>query len=70
MVGKPVENIEEIRAYINVRTKLSYSVKQIFTELGEVNRFHNLSYGTVSRWRRKFHTGTASVKMQQNQDDW
>ena len=36
MVGKLIENIEEIRAYIKVRTKLGHSVKQIFTELEEV----------------------------------
>ena len=33
MVGKRVENIEEIRAYIKVRTKLGHSVKQIFMGL-------------------------------------
>ena len=33
MVGKRVENIEEIRAYIKVRTKLGHSAMQIFFEL-------------------------------------
>ena len=36
MVGKHVEDIEEIRAYIKVCTKLILSVKQIFAEFGEV----------------------------------
>lgn len=35
MVGKLVENTEEIRAYIKVRTKLGHSVVQIFTKLGK-----------------------------------
>jgi hypothetical protein len=32
MVGKRVENIEEMTAYIKVRTQIVHSVKQIFTE--------------------------------------
>ncbi|XP_062582211.1 histone-lysine N-methyltransferase SETMAR-like [Saccostrea cucullata] len=57
-----VGNIEEIRAYIKVRTKLCNSVKQIFTELGEVYGSDKVSYETVHRWRQKFLTGTESVK--------
>ena len=57
MVGKRVENIEQIRAYIKVRANLLHSVKKIFTELAEV-------YGSdkVRSWRQKFLTGTESVK--------
>ena len=55
---KRAENIEEIRAYI----KFAHSVKQTFTELGAVYGSHNVSYETVCRWRKKFHTGTKSVK--------
>ena len=62
MVGKRVENIEEIRANIKVRTKLGHSVKQIFTDLGEVYGSNKVSYGTVRRWRKNFLTGTESVK--------
>ncbi|XP_062593106.1 histone-lysine N-methyltransferase SETMAR-like [Saccostrea cucullata] len=62
MVGKRVENIEEIRAYIKVRTTLNNSVKQIFTELGEVYGSDKVSYETVRRWRQKFLTGTESIK--------
>lgn len=62
MVGKRVENVEEIRAYIKVRTKLGHSVKQIFTELGEVYGSDKVSYETVRRWRQKFLTGTESIK--------
>ena len=47
MVGKHVENIEEIRAYIKVCTKLSHSVKQIFAEFGEVYGSHEVCYETV-----------------------
>ena len=49
MVRKSVENIEEIRAYIKVRTKLDHSVKQIFPELGEPFGSHNEFYETVRR---------------------
>ena len=37
-----MENIEEIRAYIKVSTKLVYSVKQVLTEIGEVYGSHNI----------------------------
>ena len=50
MVGKRVENIEEIRAYIKVHTKLVHSVMQIFTELGEV-------YGSDRYLMRQFVGG-------------
>ena len=51
MVGKCVENIEEIRAYLKFQTKLGHLVKQIFTEFGKV-------YGskTVLEWRKRFQT--------------
>ena len=62
MVGKRVENIKEITAYIKVRTKLGYSVKQIFTDLGEVYGSDKVCYETVCKWRQKFLTGTESVK--------
>jgi hypothetical protein len=54
MLGKQVENIDQIRAYINVFKNLGHSVKQIFNELG--------SYETVRRWRMKVLTGTKSVR--------
>lgn len=37
MVGKRVDNIEEIRAYVKVCTELVHSVIQIFTEFGKVS---------------------------------
>ena len=57
MVGKRIENIKEIKAYRKVCTEVGHSVKQIFTELGEVYGSHKVSYETVCRWRKKFHTG-------------
>ena len=62
MVGKRVENIEEIRAYIKVCWKLNHSVKQTFTELGEVYGSDKVSFEAVCRWRKKFLTGTEFVK--------
>ena len=61
-VGKRVENIKEIRAYIKVHTKLGHLVKQIFTDLGKVYGSHNISYKSFHRWRKNFQTGTESVK--------
>ena len=62
MVGKRIENTEEIRAYTKVHTKLGHLVELIFTELGEVYRSHNIAYEIVRRCREKFQTGTESVK--------
>jgi hypothetical protein len=47
MVVKQIENIEGIRAYIKVCTKLVHSVIQIFTELGEVYGSDEVSFDTV-----------------------
>ena len=52
---------QEIRAFINVRTNLGHSVKQIFTELGEIYGSHNVSCGAVRKWTRKVYTGTEYV---------
>ena len=62
MVGKRVENIEEMIANIKVHTKLGHSVKQLFTELREAYGSHKISNETVRRWRKKFQTGAESVK--------
>lgn len=42
MVGKGVEHIEDITAYIKVHTKLWHSVMQILTELEEVYGYYYL----------------------------
>lgn len=65
MVGKRVDNIEEIRAYINVRSKLGYA-KQIYTETEHVFGCYKVSYTTVLRWKKKFASGVESVEMLQN----
>lgn len=46
-VVKMVENIEEIGAYVKVRTKLSHSVVYIFTELGNGSDKVLVSFETV-----------------------
>ena len=53
MVGKLVKNIEELRAYIIVRTKLGHSVINC----------HYVSYETFRKWRDKCHTGTEVFKV-------
>ena len=65
MVGKLVEHIEEIRAYINVCTKLGHSVKLSFTKLGEVHESHNVAYETVRSWRKKIILEESLLKMLQ-----
>lgn len=47
IIVKMVENIEEIRDYIKVSTKLGHSAMQIFTELGKVYGSVKVSFETV-----------------------
>ena len=60
--------LKKIWACIKVSTKLGHSVKLIFTDYGEVYGSHNVSYETVRRWRKIYHTGTL-LKMLQSLDD-
>ena len=62
MVGEGVNNITEIRAYIKVRSKLGHSVMQNFTEFGKFMGLIRCLMRPVRRWRKKFLTGTESVK--------
>ena len=54
MVGKHVENMKDIRAYIKFRTKLGHSADLYL--IWESNGSHKTSYETVRRWRKKIHT--------------
>ena len=53
MVGKSVAKKEEIRANIKTRSKISCSLKQIFTEISVVYGSTHVSYGTLLRWEKK-----------------
>ena len=47
MLGRSVDKKDEIRAYIQARSKHGCSLKQLTTEI-------STAYGTVRRWKKKF----------------
>ena len=53
MNGRHIVNIEEIRAYMKVRTKLGH-LEQIFTEFCGVYMSHKVSFETARRIIKKF----------------
>lgn len=62
MVGKQVENISEIRAQIKVCTKIGHFVRQIFTEMGEVNGSDKVNvYETVRSCTQSIPQGDIEV---------
>ena len=60
MVGRSVDQKDEIRAYIKARSKLSCSLKQLLTELSTAYGPSFVSYDTVKRWKNKFESGVES----------
>ena len=62
MVGRSVDKKDEIRAYINARSKLDCSLKQLMTELSTAYGPSCVSYDTVRRWKKKFEYGVESIK--------
>lgn len=64
MVGKQVENISEIRAWIKVCTKIGHFVRQIFTEMGEVYGSDKVNvYETVRSWKNFRLAQSPSLKV-------
>ena len=53
MVGRSVDQKNEIRAYIKARSKLGCSLKQLITELSDAYR-PSVSYDTFRRLKNKF----------------
>ena len=62
MVGRSVDQKDEIQAYIKARSKLSCSLKQLKTDLSTAYGPSCVSYDTVMRWKNKFEFGVESIK--------
>ena len=60
-VSKSVAKKEEIRAYIKARSKIFCSLKRIFAEISVVYE-STMSYDAVHRWKKKFDSGSESIK--------
>ena len=57
MVGRSVENANEIRADIRIRALLSRCPKDIYADISTVYGTNLMSFSTVSRWVGKFSAG-------------
>ena len=66
IVGRSVDQNEEILAYIIARSKLGCFLKQLMTELSTAYG-PCVSYDTVERWKNKFEPGVQSIKNAPNQ---
>ena len=62
MVGRSVDQKDEIRANIKARSKLGCSLKQLLTELSTAYGHSCVSYDTVRRWKNKIESGRESDK--------
>ena len=68
MVGRNVDKKDEIRAYIQARSKFGCSLRQLMTEISTAYGPSCVSYDTVRRWKKKFESGVESIKMHRNQE--
>ena len=62
MVGRSVDNKDEIQAYIQARSKLGCSLKQLMTEISTAYGPSCVSYDTVLQWKKEFESGVESIK--------
>ena len=62
MVGRSVDKKDEIRAYIQARSKLGCTLKQLMTEFDTAFGPSCASYDTVRRWIKKFESDVESIK--------
>ena len=62
MIGRSVDKKDEIRAYIQARSKVGCSLKQLMTEISTAYGPSCVSYDTVWRWKKKSETGVESIK--------
>ena len=64
MVGRRIDQKYEIWAYIKARSKLSYSLKQLITELQLSTTLGPscVSYDTARSWKNKYESGVESIK--------
>ena len=63
MVGRSVDNKDEIQAYIKARSKLGCSLKQLMTKLSTAYGPSCVSYDTLGQWKKKFKSGVESIKI-------
>ena len=62
MVGRSVDKKDEIRTYIQTRSKLGCTLKQLMIEISTAYGPSCASYDTVRRWKKKFESGVESIK--------
>ena len=62
MVDRSVDKKNEMRAYIQARSKLGCSLKQLMTEISTAYGHSCVSYDTVRQWKNKFEIGVESIK--------
>ena len=67
MVGRSVDKKDEIRAYIQARSILGCSLKQLMTEISTTYGPSCVSYDTVLWWKNKFESGVEYTRMHRNQ---
>ena len=62
-VGRSVNKKDEIRAYIQARSKLGCCLnKQLMTEISTAYVPSCVSYDTVLQWKKNFESGVESIK--------
>ena len=62
MVGRSADKKDDIRAYIQARSKLGCSLKQLMTEISTAYGPSCVSYDTAWWWKKKFESGVESIK--------
>ena len=67
MVGRSFDKKDEIRAYIQARSKLGCSLRQLVTKISTAYGPSCVSYDTVRRWKKKYESGVESIKKHRNQ---
>ena len=62
MVGRSINKKDGIRAYIQTRSKLGCSLRQLMTEISTAYGPSCVSYDTVRPWKKKSESDVESIK--------
>ena len=62
MVGRSVDKKDAIQAYIQARSKLGCSLRQLMIKISTVYGPSCMSYDSVRRWKKKCESGVESIK--------